>query len=86
MQRRYGTPPDPPNAEYATIYAQDITERQEAEEEIQRNLAELQAKNEELDRFNRVAVDRELRMIELKREINALLVELGRAEKFKLDF
>jgi PAS domain S-box-containing protein len=40
----------------------------------------------ELQRFNRAAVARELAMIELKREVNALSRELGRAEPFNLDF
>ena len=36
----------------------------------------------ELEDFNRMAVGRELRMIEMKREVNALLRELGRAERY----
>ena len=38
---------------------------------------ELKARNEELERFNKVAVGRELRMMELKNEVNALLAERG---------
>ena len=34
----------------------------------------------ELETFNKVAVGRELRMIELKKGINALSLELGRPE------
>ncbi len=41
---------------------------------------------EELQRFNRAAVDRELAMIELKRQVNALSRELGREPPFALDF
>ena len=37
----------------------------------------LSARNEELSRFNTAAVDRELRMIELKAEINALCEKMG---------
>jgi hypothetical protein len=37
---------------------------------------------DELERFTRLTVDREERMIELKREINALLVESGQAERY----
>ena len=40
----------------------------------------------ELDRFNRATLDRELAMIELKRQVNALPVELRRAPPFALDF
>lgn len=45
-------------------------------------LAELQRKNAELESFGRAAVDRELRMIELKAEVNALLRAAGREEKY----
>jgi PAS domain S-box-containing protein len=41
---------------------------------------------EELQRFNRAAIDRELTMIELKRQVNALSRELGREPPFALDF
>lgn len=44
--------------------------------------AELQQKIDELERFNRAAVGRELRMAELKQEINALCRQLGRAEVY----
>jgi PAS domain S-box-containing protein len=62
----------------------DITARKAAEAEIQRQMKALQAANEELARFNRVAVGRELRMTELKREINALLEKEGMAAKYKV--
>jgi hypothetical protein len=48
--------------------------------------AALAERNEQLGRFNRVAVDRELDMIGLKRQMNALARELGRAEPFNLAF
>ena len=40
----------------------------------------------ELGRFNRATVDREMAMIGLKRQVNALSHELGRAPQFNLDF
>ena len=40
----------------------------------------------ELERFNRAAVGREMRMIELKREINALAERLGEPPRYSLDF
>ena len=43
----------------------DVSEQRQAEDE-------LRASNQDLTRFNRAAVDRELRMIELKKEINTL--------------
>ncbi len=76
----------PPNTDYVTCYGREITLRKRAENEIQRHLEELQAKNEELTRFNRAAVGRELRMIELKREVNALCARLGEPARYKLDF
>jgi len=48
--------------------------------------AALAERNEQLGRFNRVAVDRELDMIGLKRQMNALARELERAEPFNLAF
>jgi PAS domain S-box-containing protein len=46
----------------------------------------LTERNDQLSRINRVAVDRELNMIALKRQVNALARELGRAEPFNLAF
>ncbi len=54
----------------------DISERKAAE-------GELSSKMRELEKFNNVAVDRELKMIELKEEINRLLTEAGSKEKYK---
>ena len=56
----------------------EIAEREKAEKELQKKM-------EELERFNRLAVGRELRMVELKREICELLRKLGREEKYKTD-
>jgi len=36
----------------------------------------------ELEEFNKLAVDRELRMIELKKEINNLLLQLNKKQKY----
>jgi PAS domain S-box-containing protein len=55
----------------------DITERKRAEEALKEKMRELQ-------RFNNLTVDRELRMIELKQEINALLKQTGAPEKYKI--
>lgn len=53
----------------------DITERKQAEEELKQKM-------KQLERFNKVVVDRELRMIELKREINDLLKKAGLEKKY----
>lgn len=55
----------------------DITEREHAE-------TALRARNDELERFNRTTVGRQLRMIELKREIDALLTASGQPAHFLL--
>jgi PAS domain S-box-containing protein len=60
----------------------DITDRKNAEAKLQHHLAELKARNDELTRFNRVATNRELRMIELKREINNLCGKLGLPQRY----
>jgi polar amino acid transport system substrate-binding protein len=45
---------------------------------------ELKAKFDELDRFRRMAIGREQKMIELKKEINELLKATGNSEKYKI--
>ncbi len=54
---------------------EDITERKRAEEALKREKAELEV-------MNRVMTGRELRMVEMKQEVNVLLVELGRSKKY----
>ena len=61
---------------FATMFA-DISERKQAEMLMHEH-------QEKLERFNKMAVGRELAMIDLKREINALLVELGRPRKYTI--
>ena len=57
----------------------DITERKLAERE-------LLERTEELTRFNQAMVGREDKMIELKREINALCERLNEPPRFNVDF
>lgn len=52
--------------------------------EISSKEEELLKKIEALEKFNRVTVDRELKMIELKKEINELLKQSGRKEKYTI--
>jgi methanogenic corrinoid protein MtbC1 len=60
----------------------DITDRKRAEEELRRQAGELSERNGELVRFNRVAVGRELRMVDLKREVNELCRRLGEPSRY----
>lgn len=66
--------------------ARDITATKRAEAEVRTRMEEVQTMNAELTRFNRAAVDRELRMVQLKCEVNELCAELGRPPKYPLDF
>ena len=59
------------------IFAQDITERKQMEDEMKRNV-------EELEQFSKLAIGREIKMIQLKEEINELLGQLDQGEKYKI--
>lgn len=61
------------------LVAIDITLRKEAEEQAARHL-------EALERFHRGTVGRELDMIRLKREVNAMALELGRPPPYDIAF
>jgi two-component system, chemotaxis family, CheB/CheR fusion protein len=65
---------------------EDITERKHKEAALQQAHAELQSHADELGRFNRVAVERELRMIELKKQINELYQRNGEPAPYLLEF
>jgi PAS domain S-box-containing protein len=55
----------------------DVTDRKEAEEALHQKM-------DELERFQRLTVGRELRMVEMKNEINALLAQAGQPAKYPL--
>jgi PAS domain S-box-containing protein len=59
------------------IFAQDITERKHMEDEMKRNV-------EELEQFSKLAIGREIKMIQLKEEINELRDKLGQGEKYEI--
>jgi PAS domain S-box-containing protein len=55
----------------------DITRQKHMEKELRQNV-------EELERFNKLAIGREKKMIQLKEEINQLLHQLHQEEKYKI--
>ena len=57
--------------------SRDITNRKLAEEELNK-------RNKELETFNDVTVDREIRIIELKKEINELIEKAGEKPKYEI--
>lgn len=64
----------------------DITQRQQADYALRQQAEELRSRNRELTRFNRASVGRELRMIELKTQINDLRRQLGLPPRYPLAF
>ena len=55
----------------------DITDRKQAENELKERM-------EELERFSRLTINREEKMIQLKEEINLLLEQTGKEKKYKI--
>jgi two-component system, sensor histidine kinase and response regulator len=65
---------------------EDITNRKRTEEEIRQKVEELAISNEELSRFNRLAIGREMRMIEIKKYCNVLASQLNIEQPYPLAF
>lgn len=63
---------------------QDITEWKAAEETLRQRSESLERYAADLERFNRLAVGRELRMIELKQQINDLCAQSGQPAPYVL--
>jgi hypothetical protein len=64
----------------------DNTARKRAEEALRHQAEELRARNEELERFNRATVGRELQMVRLKQQINELCRQMDKPLMHRLDF
>jgi PAS domain S-box-containing protein len=56
---------------------EDITERKQAEKALKEQMADM-------ERFSRLTINREEKMIQLKEEINALLEREGKGKKYKI--
>jgi PAS domain S-box-containing protein len=61
--------------------ARDFTKQVKAEEALKKNEQELKKRVQELEEFYNIAIGRELRMIELKQEIEKLKEELEKHKK-----
>ena len=59
------------------VVIRDITEKRKIEEDIKKRMNELEI-------FNDITVGRELKMLELKKEINELLKRMGKKEKYEI--
>jgi signal transduction histidine kinase/DNA-binding response OmpR family regulator len=70
------------------VTARKLTEEslREREQALAQALEELKTRTVELARFNQAAVGREMRIIELKREINQLLERLRESARYPLEF
>ena len=83
-ERRWVTAVSIPIPERGLMVAtvQDVTHTHLAAEALKRQTDHLRERNAELVRFNRAAIDRELRMVELKQEVNDLLARLGEPPRY----
>ncbi len=70
--------------DYIWSIVQNITERKQAEYEMAKITVEMKERNEELERFHKITVGRELDMIRLKEEINALFKKSGQPKKYEV--
>lgn len=61
-------------------------ERKKADEALRRRSVELQQTIADLQEFNRLSIGRELRMIELKKEVNELCGSLGLPPRYDVAF
>ncbi|MBU0475636.1 MAG: PAS domain S-box protein [Bacteroidetes bacterium] len=66
-----------PSVNGIVINFRDVTERKRIEQELKEQI-------DEINRFNRLMVGREEKMIELKKEINALLEKEGKPKKYSV--
>ncbi|MHC4701291.1 MAG: hypothetical protein ACYTFQ_12050, partial [Planctomycetota bacterium] len=61
---------------HVILALEDITRRKENELKLRKSVADL-------EEFNRLMVGREMRIIEMKKEVNTLLAKLGREPRYQ---
>jgi PAS domain S-box-containing protein len=61
---------------------EEIMQRKQAEEQVLQQIKELKERNNELARMNNAMVGRELRMVELKKEVNELCTQAGESPRY----
>ena len=59
-----------------------VAERKKVEEDLAKTNQALTEKNERLEKFSRMTVGRELQMAQLKKEIDTLLEQMGKPQKY----
>jgi ligand-binding sensor protein len=70
---------------YSNVHlAEALADQKRATEDLRQSEQALKQKIDELERFNITMVDREFRMIELKKEINELLEKSGNQGKYRI--
>lgn len=69
--------------ELSAINAKLSKENKEIEAAVKDRTLELEQKINSLEKYENITTDRELKMIELKKEVNSLLKELNREPKYK---
>jgi PAS domain S-box-containing protein len=62
----------------------DVREQKESQERLKKMNEELKKRSEEAEKFNQFAIGRELKMIELKKEVNEFCKKLGEKPKYEI--
>jgi methyl-accepting chemotaxis protein len=84
----FGVLTDQFNAMLGEVRRRDEELRQaqgQLERRVEERTRELQQRTDEVERFNRAAVGRELRMVELKRQVNELALAAGRPPAYAVE-
>ena len=69
--------------ELTQAMVRDISDRKQTEQELQRHLEEISQANHRLEILVSNTTERELRMVQLKEEVNDLLVQAGRPRRYE---